>query len=79
MPAFVKGDVLIGLHQWETITPDNVSFVLNHPDLASFSPVKYFLIRDGELTPRLLTDHRLTIAKPGKALPASPASPPSLN
>jgi serine protease Do len=47
--GFQKGDVLIGLHQWETITSDNVAFVLNHPDLASFSPVRYFLIRGGEL------------------------------
>ena len=47
--GFARGDILIGLHQWETITSDNVSFVLNHPDLASFSPVRYFLIRNGEL------------------------------
>jgi len=47
--GFVRGDMLIGLHQWETITSDNISFVLNHPDLASFSPVRYFLIRDGQL------------------------------
>jgi serine protease Do len=47
--GFVKGDILIGLHQWETISSDNVSFVLNHPDLVSFSPVRYFLIRAGEL------------------------------
>jgi len=47
--GFARGDMLIGLHQWETITLDNISFVLNHPDLASFSPVRYFLIRDGQL------------------------------
>jgi len=47
--GFQRGDILIGLHQWETISLDNVSFVLNHPDLASFSPIKYFLIHDGEL------------------------------
>jgi serine protease Do len=47
--GFARGDILIGLHQWETITADNVTFVINHPDLASFSPVKYFLIRDGVL------------------------------
>jgi serine protease Do len=47
--GFVRGDILIGLHQWETINSDNVTFVLNHPDLASFSPVRYFLIRKGEL------------------------------
>jgi serine protease Do len=47
--GFQRGDVLIGLHQWETITSDNVSFVLNHPDLGSFFPLKYFLIHNGEL------------------------------
>lgn len=47
--GFQKGDILIGLHQWETISSDNITFVLNHPDLASFSPVRYFLIRDGQL------------------------------
>jgi len=47
--GFQRGDILIGLHQWETISSDNVSFVLNHPDLASFTPLKYFLIRRGEL------------------------------
>jgi serine protease Do len=47
--GFQKGDVLIGLHQWETISSDNISFVLNHPDIAGFSPIKFFLIRDGQL------------------------------
>jgi serine protease Do len=47
--GFQRGDILIGLHKWETISTDNVSFVLNHPDLASFTPLKYFLIRRGEL------------------------------
>jgi len=47
--GFQRGDILIGLHQWETIASDNVTFVLNHPDLASFTPLKYFLIRRGEL------------------------------
>src|SRR5262249_2241543 len=47
--GFQRGDILIGLHQWETISSDNVIFVLNHPDLATFAPLKYFLIRDGQL------------------------------
>ena len=47
--GFQRGDILIGLHQWETITLDNVTFVVNHPDLASFAPVKFFRIRAGQL------------------------------
>src|SRR5262249_54911600 len=32
-----KGDILVGLHQWETVTIDNVAYVLGHPDLPVFS------------------------------------------
>jgi serine protease Do len=44
-----KGDILIGLHQWEMLSLDNVSFVLTHADLASFSPLKFYLIRSGQV------------------------------
>jgi serine protease Do len=42
-----RGDILIGLHQWETLTLDNVMYVVNHPDAATFGPLKFFVIRDG--------------------------------
>lgn len=44
-----KGDTLIGLHQWEMLSMDNLIFVLNHPDLVSINPVKFFLLRNGQL------------------------------
>ena len=44
-----KGDVLVGLHSWETLRVDDVSFVLNHKDYASFLPLKYYTARDGKL------------------------------
>jgi serine protease Do len=44
-----RGDILIGLHQWETITIENAVFVVTHPDLATFSPVRFYLIRSGQL------------------------------
>ena len=47
--GFQRGDVLIGLDKWETIATDNVLYVLNHPDLASFSPLRFFLVRGGQL------------------------------
>ena len=40
------GDVLVGLHQWETISEENVSYVLDHPELETFSPVKFYVLRD---------------------------------
>jgi serine protease Do len=47
--GFQRGDILIGLHQWETVSVDNISYVLNHPDVATFSPIRYFRIRAGQL------------------------------
>jgi serine protease Do len=44
-----KGDVLVGLHLWETLNLDNITFVLNHKDLSTFLPLKYFVSRDGKL------------------------------
>jgi serine protease Do len=44
-----RGDILIGLHQWETLTVDNAAFVLNHPDLASFNPLCFYIIRSGQI------------------------------
>src|SRR5437667_8001054 len=44
-----KGDVLVGLHSWETLRVDDVAFVLNHKEYASFLPLKYYTARDGKL------------------------------
>lgn len=44
-----RGDILVGLHQWETLTLENVAFVLSHPDLASFNPLRFFIVRGGQV------------------------------
>jgi serine protease Do len=44
-----KGDVLVGLHTWETVNVDNVTYVLNHPDLTTFNPVPFFILRSGQI------------------------------
>lgn len=40
------GDILVGLHQWETVTPDNVDWVLRHPQLKTFSPLTFYILGD---------------------------------
>lgn len=47
--GMVRGDVLVGLHQFETLNAENIIWVLNHPDLVSFSPLKFFLVRSGQV------------------------------
>jgi serine protease Do len=44
-----NGDILVGLHQWEMLTLDNVVYVLNHPDRQSFSPLKFYILRGGQV------------------------------
>jgi serine protease Do len=44
-----RGDILVGLHQWEMLNAENVVFVLTHPDLASFNPLKFYIIRAGQV------------------------------
>jgi serine protease Do len=44
-----RGDILVGLHHWETLTIENVTFVLTHPDLANFNPLCFYIIRSGQV------------------------------
>jgi len=42
------GDVLVGMHVWETISKDNVLYVLNHKDFEKFQPTKFYVLRGRE-------------------------------
>jgi serine protease Do len=42
------GDVLVGMHIWETVSMENISYILKRPDFASLSPVKFFILRGDE-------------------------------
>jgi serine protease Do len=44
-----RGDILVGLHTWETLSIENIGFVLNHPDLPNLSPLAFYIIRSGQL------------------------------
>jgi serine protease Do len=47
--GILRSDILVGLHQWEMLSLDNVLFVLNHQDLASFNPLRFYIIRAGQV------------------------------
>lgn len=46
--GIVPGDVLVGMHIWETVTLENVVYILKRPDVARLSPVKFFILRGDE-------------------------------
>ncbi len=43
-----RGDVLVGMHIWETVTLDNVNYILNRSDFADLEPVKFYILRGSE-------------------------------
>lgn len=42
------GDVLVGMHIWETTSLENVGYILKRPDLPSLAPLKVYILREGE-------------------------------
>ena len=42
------GDVLVGMHRWETVSLDNVKYILNRPDLRRAGRVKFYIVRGSE-------------------------------
>lgn len=46
--GIVPGDVLVGMHIWETVTLENVAYILKRPDFSTLSPVKFFILRGDE-------------------------------
>jgi len=43
-----EGDILVGLHIWETVCDENIEYVLNHPQLTTLGPLKFYIVREGE-------------------------------
>lgn len=43
-----RGDVLVGVHIWETVSLDNLLYILNRSDLANLDPLKFYLLRENE-------------------------------
>jgi serine protease Do len=44
-----KGDILVGLQQYETISLDNVTYVLNLPEVAGAGPLPFYILRGGQV------------------------------
>ncbi|MDX1943780.1 MAG: trypsin-like peptidase domain-containing protein [Pirellulaceae bacterium] len=55
-----RGDVLVGMHVWETISLENVAYILDREDLARLDPVVFYLVRGSDT----LYGHLRLAAKP---------------
>ncbi|WP_425617052.1 trypsin-like peptidase domain-containing protein [Anatilimnocola sp. NA78] len=43
-----RGDVLVGMHVWETVSLDNVSYVLDRDDVNRQEPVLFYILRGSD-------------------------------
>jgi serine protease Do len=42
------GDVLVGMHIWETVSFDNLNYILNREDFVDLQPIKFYIVRGQE-------------------------------
>ncbi|MCA9102702.1 MAG: trypsin-like peptidase domain-containing protein [Pirellulales bacterium] len=43
-----RGDILVGMHVWETTTLENVSYILSNSDVVGRDAVKFYILRGGD-------------------------------
>ena len=43
-----RGDILVGMHKWETVSLENVAFILNNDEFAQAQPAKFYILRGSE-------------------------------
>ena len=43
-----NGDILVGLHKWETISLDNIAYILDSEEFTDVQPAKFYILRGSE-------------------------------
>jgi serine protease Do len=43
-----SGDILVGLHKWETTSHDNIAYILESKEFADAQPAKFYILRGTE-------------------------------
>jgi serine protease Do len=51
-PAYMQGiragDVLVGMHIWETISLDNIAYIIDREDVAKAEPIIFYIVRGSD-------------------------------
>lgn len=43
-----EGDILVGMHRWETASDEDIRYIVNNESLAQMAEVKFYVLRGGE-------------------------------
>ena len=53
--GFEKGDILVGMHRWETASMNDIAYILNSSEFRKSQPVKFYIVRGSEVLYGYLT------------------------
>ncbi|MEM9186847.1 MAG: trypsin-like peptidase domain-containing protein [Planctomycetota bacterium] len=43
-----RGDILVGMHKWETASAEDIRYIVTRPDLESMGALKFYILRGSE-------------------------------
>ncbi len=61
--GILPGDILVGMHKWETASPQDIEYIISRPNLAQLGNLKFYVLR-GQNT---LYGHLSVAGKPDAA------------
>lgn len=53
--GFQNGDILVGMHRWETASMNDIAYILNSSEFRKSQPAKFFIVRGSEVLYGYLT------------------------
>jgi serine protease Do len=43
--GILPGDILVGMHKWETASPQDIQYIISRPNLSQLGNVKFYVLR----------------------------------
>jgi S1-C subfamily serine protease len=43
--GILPGDILVGMHKWETTSPEDIDYIITRPNLTQMSSLKFYVLR----------------------------------
>jgi serine protease Do len=64
--GIMAGDILVGMHRWETASDEDIQYIVNRPNLADMGKIKFYVLR-GQNT---LYGHLSVVSRPDSSAKA---------
>src|SRR5262249_17254101 len=43
--GILPGDILVGMHKWETASPQDIQYIISRPNLTQMRKLKFYVLR----------------------------------